>query len=63
MLSVVAAGIATVNGKMVAASESGRRWKLASMAQRLFAAGASHLRIRWASRVIRDEPCTFLDVI
>ena len=29
MLSLVAAGIATVNGKMVAASEGGRRRKLA----------------------------------
>ena len=42
MLSCVAAGSAAVNGKLVAASEGGRPRKLASMAQRLFAAGASH---------------------
>ena len=42
MLSAVAAGSADVNGKMVAASEGGRGRKLPSVAQRLFAAGASH---------------------
>ena len=54
-MSVVAAGSAVVNGKLVAANEGERRRKLASMAQRLFAAGASHppkSANRWASRVI-----------
>ena len=44
-----------VNGKLVAASEGGWRRKLASMAQRIFAAGASHPLTsanRWTSRVI-----------
>ena len=55
VVSCVASGSAAVNGKLVAASESGRRRKLASIAQRLFAAGSSHPPTsanRWASRVI-----------
>ena len=62
MLSIVAAGCAAVNGKMVAASAGGRQWKSAYMAKRLFPAGAyiiQRVRIRWASRLIREEPCTF----
>ena len=42
MLSLVAAGNAAVNGKMIAASEGGRLRKSAYMAQQLFAAGTSH---------------------
>ena len=56
MLYFVAAGSAGVNGKLVAASEGERRRKLASLAQQLFAAGASHPPTssnRWASRVIQ----------
>ena len=55
VLSVVAVGTAAVNGKLVAASQGGRRRKLASMTQQFFAAGASHPPTsanRWASRVI-----------
>ena len=51
----MAAGSIAVNDKLVEAIEGGRRRKLASMAQRLFAAGASHPPTsvnRWASRVI-----------
>ena len=47
---------AAVNDKLVAASEGGRRRKLAYMAQHLFAAGASHPPTsanRWASRAIQ----------
>ena len=43
MLSVVAAVSEAVNGKVAAGNEGGRRRKLASMTQRLFAAGTSHL--------------------
>ena len=53
--SGVLRGSAAVNGKMVAASQGGWRRKLASMAQRLFTAGASQpptFANRWASRVI-----------
>ena len=42
MLSVVAADGVTVNGKMVAVSEVGRWRRSLYMAQKLFAAGASH---------------------
>ena len=42
MLSVVAADSLAVNRKMLAASEVGRRRKSVCMAQKLFAAGASH---------------------
>ena len=59
---IVAAGCAAVNGKMVAASAGGRQWKSAYMAKRLFPAGAyiiQRVRIRWASSLIREEPCTF----
>ena len=55
MLCCVTAGSIAVNGKFVKAIESGRRRKLTFMAQRLFAAGASHPPTpanRWASRVI-----------
>ena len=50
----MASGCIAVNGKLTAI-EGGRWRKLASMTQRLFAAGASRLPSsanRWASRVI-----------
>ena len=65
MLPVVAAGSAAVNGKMAATSEGGRLRKSAYMAQRLFAPVLRILlrpRIRSASGVIREEPCTMFDV-
>ena len=66
VLPCVATGNTAVNGNWVAAIEGGRRRKLASMTQRFFAAGASHSPTsanRWASRLFREDPCTFLDVM
>ena len=51
----MAAGSNAVNGKLVEAIEGGRRRKLASTAQRLFAARVWHTPTsanHWASRVI-----------
>ena len=56
VFSCVAAASAAVGGsRRQVVSEGGRRWKLASMVQRLFAADASDHPTsanRWASRVI-----------
>ena len=68
MLSSVAAGNAAINGKLAAASEDGRRRKLASMAQRFFAPsaprGTMHVLIcyvqhGWSSAAV-STPVTIL---